>query len=360
MKLAILSMQRIVNFGSVLQAWSLRDLLLDLTGEQPVFLDIEKEPSLHSRKTVSDSLDYEEPADYPSGILQRGKRWLIAQLSARNKHLIRHFMRQELNLTDEANDQHYDCVIVGSDEVFNHKNGICLQLHGQVRQANRVFAYAASCGSARQEDIDEKDLPRLKEAMAHFCGMSVRDTATKSYVSSLYDGTVQRHLDPVLVGSLHLRNPHPVKLKNYLLVYAYGQRIRKKEEICVIQAFAKSRGLKTVAMGGSQFWCDLYIPASPMRMLDYFHYADYVVTDTFHGSIFSIINRKQFAAISRKTNAAKLQSLLEDLSLSDRMVCKMEDLEHVLTSEIAYEQVDEILEKERYRTREYLKQCLGI
>ena len=113
-------------------------------------------------------------------------------------------------------------------------------------------------------------------------------------------------------------------------------------------------------MGGSQFWCDLYIPASPMRMLDYFHYADYVVTDTFHGSIFSVINRKQFAVISRKTNAAKLQSLLEDLSLSDRMICKMEDLEHVLTSEIAYEQVDEILEKERYRTREYLKQCLGI
>lgn len=360
MKIAILSMQRIVNFGSVLQAYSLREILRELTGAQVSFLDIAREPALPSRKTVSDKVDYEEPAAYPPGILQRGKRWIIARLSAKNKRLIRAFMEKELGLNADANAQHYDCVIVGSDEVFNHKNGVCLQLHGDIRQAERLFTYAASCGSAVQSDIAEEDLETVRAAMNRFSAMSVRDAATENYVSGLYHGNVVRHLDPVLVGNLNMRDQRPVPLKNYLLVYAYGQRIRTKEEIDAIRAFAKKKGLKTVAIGGSQFWCDLYLPVSPMRMLDYFHYADYVVTDTFHGTIFSVISRKQFAVISRKTNRAKIGSLLQDLRLTDRLISKTEELEQVLIKPVSYEQTDEILSEERRRTREYLKSCLNV
>ena len=360
MKIAILSMQRIVNYGSVLQAYSLRKILEDVTNGEVAYLDIETEPALESRKTIPDHVDYAAEAAYPSGILQKGKRWLIARLSARNKHLIKKFMNEELGLTGKANDEAYDFAVVGSDEVFNHKNGVCLQLHGEVTQAKRVISYAASCGSACTEDIAEKDKSRVRTAMRRFLALSVRDKATEKYVSALYDGDVTRHLDPVLVGDLSKRVPKPVHLNRYLLVYAYGQRIRTAEEINAIQAFAKKKGLKTVAMGGSQFWCDLYIPAAPMRMLDYFYHADYVVTDTFHGAIFSIINKKKFAAIARKTNRAKLVGLLEDLSLTDRLLETVSDLEKTLVAEIDYDAVGEILERERQRTRNYLKEHLCI
>lgn len=359
-RIAILSMQRVVNFGSVLQAYSLRELLREITGETADFLDIEEQPALPSRKTVKNSVDYETPAAYPPGLLQRVKRWSIARLSSRNKSLIRKFMKTELNLLQTGDETVYDCVVVGSDEVFNHHKGVCLQLHGQVKQAKKVISYAASCGSATAEDVAPENVDAVQKAMASFAAMSVRDAATERYVSAFYTGDVKRHLDPVLVGNLHLRSHKPVRLKNYLLVYAYGQRIRTAEEIDAIRSFAKSRGLKIVAMGGSQFWCDLYIPASPFRLLDYFFHADYVVTDTFHGAIFSVINRKKFAVIIRKTNCNKITSLLEDLGLSDRLLSDIGRMESILSEPIDYASVEAILEQERVCTREYLiKQMEG-
>ena len=354
-KYAILSMQRVVNFGSVLQAYSLRKMIRQITNSSVSFLDIDDANVLLSKKTIRASADYQEPAAYPPGLLQKGKRWIFAKLSKRNKRLIRGFMDQELGLSQAANNDQYDCVIVGSDEVFNHDRDIRLQLHGDVKQGKRVISYAASCGRAMIGDIAEEDLNRVKTAMGNFSAISVRDSATKEYVSALYDGPIEHHLDPVLMGDLHQREHRPVHLKKYLLVYAYGQRIRNAEEIKAIQSFAKARGLKTVAMGGTQFWCDMFIPTDPMRLLDYFYGADYVVTDTFHGTIFSVINHKKFAVILRKSNTNKMTGLLQDLNLPERQVEKMQDLEQILLSDIDYDAVDALLERERVRTRAYLK-----
>ncbi len=358
MKIAILSMQRVVNYGSVLQAWSLREMIRDVTGEDAVFLDIEEQPVVESARSIKENLDYAAPAHYSRSILQRGKRWIIARLSVNNKKRIRAFMRNELLLNEANNTASYDHVVVGSDEVFNHVKGVRLQLHGAVRQAEHVISYAASCGSAKVEDISPDGLDSVRQAMSMFDAVSVRDTGTERYARQLYEGKVLRHLDPVLMGPLHARTPNGVWLKKYLLVYAYSQRIRTNEEIDAIRRYAKKKGLTIVAMGGSQFWCDMYIPASPMRMLDWFAHADCVVTDTFHGAIFSVINRRRFAVLIRQSNANKLTSLLEDLGLSDQRAEELSGLASVLDREPEYDAVEMFLEGERIRAREYLKEQL--
>ena len=96
-----------------------------------------------------------------------------------------------------------------------------------------------------------------------------------------------------------------------------------------------------------------------MRALDYFYYADFVVTDTFHGAIFSVIHQKQFAVILRKTNVNKLSGLLEDLKLEERRLQDISQLETVLQKPINYVSVQEILEYEKKRARQYLKYQLG-
>lgn len=359
MKTAILSMQRIVNYGSVLQAYSLRELVRQATGEAPDFLDIEDEPALPVCCSVQETAaDYAVAAPAACRVLQRGKRWIIRKLSARTKKHIRSFMQEELRLSADNSRKAYDAVIVGSDEVFNHARGLRLQLHGEIAQAERLIAYAASCGSARAEDIAENDLPRVRSAMQRFSAVSVRDEGTAAYAAQLGVADTVCHLDPVLVGPLREREAKPVCLRRYLLVYAYGQRIHSAQEIDAIRAFAREKGLKTVAMGGSQYWCDLYVPASPMRMLDWFAHADYVVTDTFHGTIFSVIHHRQFAVITRRTNENKLTSLLEDLGLASQRLPDMSQLPQVLTQKICYDQVDAILDRERRRTQEYLKEQL--
>lgn len=360
MKIAILSMQRVLNVGSVLQAYSLRSILHELGAESVDFLDIEETRVLPSKKNIQESDDYEQAADYSKSVAQRVKNGLVYRLSKYNKHLLRQFMKNVLKLDENTVAGTYDCVVIGSDEVFNHARGINLQLHGEVSSAKKCISYAASCGSAQVQDIYPEHLPCIKEAMKNFAAVSVRDAATQDYVSSMYDGKIERHLDPVLVGPLRERPHSPVLLKNYLLVYAYGLRIRIKKEIDAIRAFAKAKNLKIVAVGGSQVWCDMYIPATPFRVLDYFHYADYVVTDTFHGTIFSVINQKKFGVIMRKTNRAKLSCLLECLGLEHREIKDMGRLTEILVEDIAYDRVDAILEEERMRTRAYLKEQLGV
>lgn len=358
MRIAILSMQRIVNFGSVLQAWSLRQMVQEVTGASADFLDIEDSPALESRGGALAAVDYHAPACYSQHILQKAKRRIITVLSGYNKKLIQKFMREELRLDDKYAPRSYDHVIVGSDEVFNHAAGVRLQLHGDVKQASKVITYAASCGSAKAEYVCPEDVQTLRNAMSRFTAISVRDAGTASYVRHFYDGQICKHMDPVLMGSLHARKARRVWLKKYLLVYAYGQRIRTAEEIEAIRSFARKKGLKIVAMGGSQFWCDLYIPAAPMRMLDWFAHAEYVVTDTFHGTIFSVINQKKFAAIVRPSNENKLTCLLTDLSLAERQLKDLVLLESVLDKPVDYDTVNAILARERIKARAYLKELL--
>lgn len=358
MKIAILSMQRVVNFGSVLQAWSLREMIREATGAEVSFIDIQDSPALNTLAPDKQAQEYGTPVQYSRSLWQRGKRWCITRLSGWNKRKIRQFMRRELRLDAEKMGP-YDCVVIGSDEVFNHASGVRLQLHGEVAQTERVISYAASCGSARPGDIAPVDLPRVRQAMSRFSAVSVRDEGTARYAGALYDGVIVRHMDPVLMGSLHARKARGVWLKKYLLVYAYGHRIRTAEEIDAITRFAKEKGLKTVAVGGSQFWCDYYIPASPMRMLDWFAHAEYVVTDTFHGAIFSVINRRRFAVIIRPSNQNKLECLLAGMGLEARRTEDMTQLGAVLERPIDYEAVDEILTRERKRARAYLKEQLS-
>lgn len=355
MKIAILSMQRVLNFGSVLQAYSLKKILERMTNEHVQFIDIDEDRVCFSKKTNFEEADTGKEKTLSNGIFSKAKRWIITRLSAWNKKKIRKFMEKTLNLTQSNNHNHYDVVVVGSDEVFNHRQGVNLQLHGDVKQADRVISYAASAGSAMLEDISADDRGAVREAMARFAAVSVRDTATQKYAQALYDGKVQHHLDPVLVGDLAERKHRRVWLKNYLLVYAYGHRIKTEEEIDAIQKYAKDKGLKTVAVGGSQPWCDLYIPVSPFRLLDYFYYADAVVTDTFHGTIFSVINHKRFAVIVRNTNGNKLRGLLADLALQNREVQNMDRLAEVLDAPIDYQTVEEIRAREKQRAYTYLE-----
>lgn len=358
MKIAILSMQRVANYGSVLQAWSLRQLVREVTGGIVEFIDIAPSPVLESQAENIEAREFSIPVALSRNILQRGKRWCFTHLSRWNRKGIRRFMRRELRLDDAVSDR-FDYAVIGSDEVFNHVRGISLQLHGEVQQADKVITYAACCGSAKPEDIRQEDLPRVREAMRHISALSVRDESTARYASELYDGQITHHLDPVLVGSLHARKARKVPLKGYMLVYAYGYRIRSQAEIDAIKAYAKKNGLKTVAMGGSQFWCDLFVPASPMRMLDWFAHADCVVTDTFHGAVFSVITRRQFAAIIRPSNQGKLADLLNRLGFSGRSAEDMAQLGNILDTPVDYETTEKILTRERQRARDYLKEQLN-
>ncbi|MCR5671528.1 MAG: polysaccharide pyruvyl transferase family protein [Butyrivibrio sp.] len=357
MKIAILSMQKIINYGSVLQAYSLKKMLEKVSGEKVFFMDIDEDNKISVDMPVKDRDDYKAPKRKLGPFEFIKKRVMFLKQKKQAFPMITKFMEEEF---DTPLDEDYDLVVVGSDEVFKSTDSIRLQLYGDIKNAKTKVTYAASCGSAVAEGIPDDKKEIVRRALENYSKMSVRDKGTHDYIKALYDGEIVYNLDPVLAGNLYSIQHKPVDLKNYLIVYAYNNRFNDEKEIAQIKSFAKKHGLKTVCFGGVLTWCDKYIAVPPLRLLDYFYYADYVVTDTFHGTIFSIINRIQFCSFIRPTNQNKLGDLLERMGLSDRLISKGDDLEEKLTQKIDYDRVEKVLDAERKKSLEYLKECVEL
>lgn len=356
MRIGILSMQRVRNYGSVLQAYSLKMMIEEITGEEVFFLDPIYNSYYDANMPVVDDMDYEGNNDYRLNLINHMLKKIVNHYIDKKfcKEIIQ-FQNKQLKLNDNNNKINYDLVIEGSDEVFKCAKRIYKNLYGEVLNTKKLITYAAACGSAEITGISQETLPLVKEIMKNFDSMSVRDIHTSEYVSKLYDGIIYRHMDPVLMGNLYKRKHNDVDIKNYLVIYAYPHRIRKQNEINAIKNYAKKHKLKTVAIGGALEWCDKYIAVSPLNVLDYFYHSNGVVTDTFHGTVFSIINHCNFAVILRKTNQYKLSGLIEEVKLEDRIVKDISQLSDILDKSIDYTYADNYLQKEREKSHEYLQ-----
>ena len=94
----------------------------------------------------------------------------------------------------------------------------------------------------------------------------------------------------------------------------------------------------------------------------YFANAEEVITDTFHGTIFSVITKQKFITLVRKSvgtsygNEEKLTDLLDRLGLLERIAFSIDEVFEKQNKSIDYDLVHTLIDKERIRTYEYLKQ----
>lgn len=353
MKIGILSMQRIINYGSFWQANMLKNFF-ESQGNMVEFIDI-----IPGRRLYTFSQNNKSSIGKMDRVLRK-------IMSIRRKKIIREAQKKALGCGDDHNySDDYDCIIIGSDEVFNFAQpaswGFTPQLHGAIHNEN-VNSYAASFGASTYEDVEKYGIrDELVNAFSNLKHISVRDENSYSIISQLLPNQkIYRHLDPVLVGDLPNYERKEVK-KKYIIIYAYDSRFNDEKYIKAIRQFANKRKLKIYAAFGYQEWVDKNIVVDPFELLQYFANAEYIITDTFHGTIFSVRCHKKFVTVIRegiRGNSQKLSSLLEDLNLKNRLLTNDADIEKILTAEIDYQVVENILQSERQRTEEYLKMCL--
>lgn len=361
-KIGILSMQRIKNYGSFLQAYALKRILEDL-GNEVEFVDYHLEEPI-----ITDGVK-------EKGKLQKGMAALSGKAKLRHKFkyikhkngFSKHF--EKLSLTEEPNyNPKLDTLVIGSDEVFNviqsNKNvGYSLELFGKNHNAKKVITYAASFGNTTLDKINSYNkTSEISELLNDIDEISVRDQNSFDIVKKLIGKESYVNLDPVLIYDYVNSNLIPklnIKEK-YMILYAYNGRITN-EEAKYIKTLAKKKNIKVYSIGGAQPYADKFIDCTPFEVLAYFKNAEYIVTDTFHGSIFSIINNKPFVTLVRKSkgnsygNEEKLTYLLENLNLKDRITYSYDKIEDILNEKINYKETNKIIESERKKTINYLK-----
>ena len=363
MKIGIMSMQRIKNYGSFLQAYGLKKTLNELGFNNVEFIDykigkpimeIKKRPFfIRAIKKLQRMLHWKK---------NKYKRDLINEYNYRYNN---EFLKI-LNISEERNYNHdLDYLIIGSDEVFNCTQtnpdvGYSLELFGQgYNEKSKVISYAACFGGTNYDKLKMYGVNNeIAELLKKFKSISVRDKNSYETTKRLTGIKPVINLDPVLVSNIEIpEDTKKVQHKDYIIVYAYTDRINKQESK-VIKEFAKKYNKKIISIGTYQNCADIHLVLNPFEMLEYIKNADYIITDTFHGTIFSVKYNKKFATIIRDSNKEKLGDLLERLKLKNRSLNNIEDLEKVIKKDIDYKITNSIIEEEKIKTREYLKENL--
>lgn len=216
-----------------------------------------------------------------------------------------------------------DIYITGSDQVFNidSENFDVYYLNFNKGRSKKL-AYAPSFGtSSFNEGIKRKILPLLKD----FDALSCREKDGAAFISSIIGNSIPTVVDPTLLlkPDEWLRVAvFPKFRRKYILIYDLngGERLVK-----IAKVIQKTTDLPIVCITNKieKFYSvdkQIY-SAGPGEFLGWFAKADYIVTDSFHGTVFSIQFNKPFNTyIAVKQSASRITSLLESLNLSDRIV----------------------------------------
>lgn len=267
--------------------------------------------------------------------------------------------RTEREVMEHATD--FDCIICGSDQIWNLSKK-------DAPAANPVYflnfpkgqgrvAYAASFGSwVREAPRREGEfLPWLRE----FDAISVREESGAAYLREKgLPCTVA--IDPTLLLDAEdyerIRAPRQIEGK-YVLLFSWSCG---KEVLRVAKRTAAALGLPLYQITPPPRAMFQGIPrkldAGPREFLSLIRYADWVVTDSFHGTAFSVTYEKDFfSVVSRNDSDTRIDSLLSRLGLKERMI-RAEDLESWEHTD--YEAARERKALLRKESTEFLKNAL--
>ena len=362
MKTGILSMQRIANYGSFLQAYALRKLLEE-QGCEVEFVDY------HPGKTLI-------PPDGKRGLSRKIKKATEAfsygapfSETVKFVNYKKNFGKRFFPLLGLSSKPNYspelDVLVIGSDEVFNcvQNNvnvGYSPELFGAGNNVKKVISYAASFGNTTLEKLKEHGVyDEVRKNLSKLDALSLRDANSLKIIEEMGLKGVN-HLDPVLTYDFKVEKKSPFERPAYKYMIVYGYSGRFSDSECrEIRNYAQRKGLKIINIGGIQKCCDHFVDCTPEEVIHYFQNAECVVTDTFHGSILSIITERPFSVYVRNQgygNSEKLVDLLERLELKDRII-KGSFMENI-DLPIDWIRVEKIIENYRKSAKQYLLENL--
>lgn len=358
MKVGILTWYKALNHGAVLQAYASQQYIKE-QGFTPVVLDYERDvvcmtPCIAQvKRRISKFINRD--------FLYRKiyKKFIIEK-----KVKFDNFIKVHIDLGGNYINEQCDAIMIGSDMVFNLLQGYSSYMFGHDLRSKYIFSYAASAGGSTVTLAKRMNLSQeIKKGLKTFYGIGCRDQETKDFVKDISGRTdMIDTIDPVLLYGFNKEKRlwDSGKWKNhkpYLLVYSYQGYMNRRKEIIQIMRFASDNNLDIVSCGYYHSWCDENINADPKEFIEMFAEATCIITDTFHGTVFSLINEKNFCSIIRD-NGFKLKFLLEQCGMDSNIAEKSEDIYKILNKDTEYNRFHSWIIKEREKSGNYLKQQL--
>ncbi|MDO4462519.1 MAG: polysaccharide pyruvyl transferase family protein [Bacteroidia bacterium] len=378
MKIGILTLAQETNYGGILQAFAMQKVLKSL-GHTPYTVD------RHRRRCY---------ANFRANLIGFLHRVKLRYVNHKNVSVswipfmpdevyriisakTRDFVRRNMSMTREcyfdeleAIDKEYmfDAYVVGSDQVWlpNYYRSSFLA-HVDRPDVTKV-TYAASC--SKRSFLDVKGAKEgVKALAATFSGISVREDTLIQRMEKYLGRTPIHVLDPTMLlcpqDYLDVTENN-VEAEPVVFCYILDESKKKDSVVSAVSSFVN---LPSVSMRPPQTYIkgkikDVNACVYP-AIDDWIHNinrAKFVITDSFHGTVFAILFNKPFIAIAnRERGLDRFLSLLRMFHLENRLLLDInkEDVQTILNSDIDYNVVNSILAERRTQSIEFLSSSLS-
>ncbi len=346
------------NFGSNLQTIATSRILTEL-GHNPICINYIPERVTQKRYWKS---SLSSPVGFLKNVILYPK-WCI------NKYIFKKYLTKYVRLTKAIyrTDNFVKCCpkvpvyITGSDQVWNTKynEGIDTHYFFEGVEGTKI-AFASSIGSDSLSSEEIKIFPSLLKS---YKSISVREQEAQKALESIGIKSTLL-LDPTFLLSKEEWSNYMTKrlIKSpYLCVYTPYNTVDKDVIYRAARIVANKNGLKVVTFGlgyTKERLSDKTIYyANPGDFLSLMANADYTITNSFHGTAFSVNLNKQFSVFLPSGFTSRISSLLNILNLSSRII----NNENQLTDEkIDYTRINDLLTEERKRSVAFLKENLEV
>ena len=269
-------------------------------------------------------------------------------------------------LLDLGTKKYFDAILVGSDQPWNPE---CIKTMGYyfyldwVSPEVKKYAYAVSFGKD-SFPASEKVVEDIKCIINTYCSVSVREKSGIKICNEIFNIKVQQCLDPTLLltGSDYNNLITDKEISRDYVCEFFLDHTSQKHQLAI--EIAKKENLSLI---------DNNPPIPQNRLTRYFYHkrsisqwlrnirdAKYVITDSFHGTVFSLLFHKQFISINnKKRGSARFESLLSALNIINRLQdidnLNVADVYSILHEKIDYNKVDFIIADMKSSSLSFLK-----
>lgn len=267
----------------------------------------------------------------------------------------------------------YEAVIVGSDQLWLPSNiaGNFFTL-SFVPDEVRKYSYATSFGMKLPSTQETK---RSLKFLERFNKISVREKNAKQLIEKVVSRNVTIVCDPVMLLSMEEWNKLTYNKRiienKYIFCYFLGNNIEQRKWV---KKLSEKTGHQIIAL----LHLDEYISADEKLLGEYSLYgigpfefvnliknAEYICTDSFHGTVFSAVFHKMFFSFKRYKETSKVstnsrvEELLVSLECKQRMISEKKDVEDALKMKMEYYKVEQKIEKLREDSISFLSEILN-
>lgn len=352
-KIGILTFHRALNYGALLQAYGLVNYLTKNAENCKVEIIDYRAPGIEKNRSVKNRF-------FPFSIKNTLRTILLIKKINKFDIFLKKYLPisskiyTEQNISDIEND--YDIIFVGSDQVWNTKiteNDYNFFLaESNIKNKKKINSYAASVGLLEYDNIEKEKISAYLKKFNH---ISIRESASQDIFEDMNIKIDGVHVDPTLLISYEDWNliVKGRKIKDdYILVY----NVKKPDNLLrYVKKFSNENNLKIVYIpngikpkGGKIMFPNIN------EFLSLFHNAKYIFTNSFHGTVFSIIFHKKMLVELKKDSQGnnRIINLLKECGLSNRIV--KDDNYQIIENDIDWNKVDFNLSNLAKKSQQYL------